>query len=315
MTNKHNNSDENKINQLKQSFNEVDIPQELDQVINNSIRKGKKDMKKRTIKRRFIAVASSIVAVFAIFTISFHAFPAFADSLANVPIVGNFVKELRLDKGSDTGGQITDGTEVQIGDLDKQGEQEILTVNFNFEGTPTDMATFFEVAYNDYPHSMLFTIPGARYFSQGDVFSQLEDSKLVSDIYRLITLDDSMQRFVVTFTKPVDFEIYELANPAQIVLTLKEKQQPEKLQPVYSLRSGSYPFGETIGVIEGILRYEIMANNVRMLKDEMGTYIVEEGYYHSEEEALARLKELQELGVDFHVEKRESADIPRAINP
>lgn len=48
-----------------------------------------------------------------------------------------------------------------------------------------------------------------------------------------------------------------------------------------------------------------------------GTYFVEEGYYETEKEALARMDELiasQLTDFNFYIEKREAGDVPRTIN-
>jgi hypothetical protein len=310
------NLNQEKINQLKSSFDEIDVPTNLDLVITDAIRRGGKDMRRKSIKRSFLKAVAGLVAVAALFTVSINTIPAFAHSMSNLPIVGKIVKVLNFDKGSGIGGEITDGTKVQLGDLDKKGDQEILTINFMLEGDPTLVANYFEVTYRDYPYSMLFDIPGARGFSAGEIFQGITNSDLVRDIYRLITLDDSMERFVVTFKKPVEFEVIELTKPAQIMVKLKEHQKPPTLLPVYSLRSGSYPFGETVGVIEEILRFEANSSAARMIKDAAGTYFVEEGYYKTEEEALTRMEELmalQLLEADFYIEKRGAGDIPKAI--
>jgi hypothetical protein len=307
--------DVHKIARLKEEFDQIDIPENLDSVISHAIKRGKKDLRKITFRKKILKSAATSIAAFALFALSLNTIPAFAESMSNLPIVGNLVKVLQFDRGQGSGGEITDGTKVQIGDPDKQGEYEIITINFMLEDNPTFAANYFEVTYREYPYSLIFDIPGARGFYD-HIFPDPKSSKLVEDIYRLVTLDDSMQRFVITFKEAVEFEVLELADPAQIIVKLKEKPQQEVLQPVYSLRSGSYPFGESVGVIEGILRYEENGKDVRLLKDMEGTYFVEEGYYETEREALARMDELkasQLMDVSFYIEKREAGDIPRAI--
>lgn len=129
-------------------------------------------------------------------------------------------------------------------------------------------------------------------------------------------MDDSAHRFVVTFKKPVIVEVTEQQNPGKIIIDVKEDTEAENLPEIYSLRTGSYPFGEYIGVAEGILRWELGSENTRMLKDKNGTYFVEEGYYLTEEEALARMSVIQEheyFDYDLYVERRDSSDVPKLI--
>lgn len=301
---------------LQETYQQIDIPPRLDGVIGEAIKRGKREMKKKSLRRKFVkGISTMVAAAFFLFFIGVNTIPAFADSVSAVPLVGNLVKVLQFEKGLGSGGEITDGTKVQIGELEKQGKRESMTINFMLEGNPALIANYFEVSYSEYPYSMLFSIPGAREFSYGDVFQGLSDSELVQDVYRLITLDDSMQRFVVVFKQAVEFEVLEMADPARIVVNLKEKTPAAAAVPVWSMRSASYPFGEEVGVAEEMLRWEADSRAVRMLKDSTGTYFVEEGYYQTEQEALQRMEELagQLPEIKFYLEKRGAGDIPGAI--
>ena len=307
---------------IKDYFTNIDIPSDLDKVISHAIERGEQDMdmnmynNKNKAPRTIFKMAASFIIIMSLFVLSLNTVPAVADSISKIPGLGTLVKVLQFDKGQGSGGQITDGTQVQIGDLDQEAGQERLTINFFLDDAPTMIANYFEVTYSEYPFNLLFSIPGARGYSVGDIFTGLAESKLIEDLYRIVTLDDSMERFVITFKKPVDFEVREFSDPARIELILSEKKQAPSLLPIYSLRTSSYPFGETVGVIENILRFEADGKAVRLLKDSEGTFIVEEGLYQSEQEALARMHELTTAGLldtSFFIEKREVDQIPRAI--
>lgn len=87
-----------------------------------------------------------------------------------------------------------------------------------------------------------------------------------------------------------------------------------KAGSIYSLRTVSQPSGETLGIAEEML-YGL--ENVRILKDQQGLFLVEAGYFNSEKEALAQLQLIQsEYGVGdlLIVEERSTQQIPESIS-
>jgi cytochrome c-type biogenesis protein CcmE len=86
--------EDNILEQLKKDYEEMPIPQELDFVVRQAIRKSRSnEKKKKRLHKVTLAVASAVAAV-AIFTVSINASPALAKTLAQVPVVGNIVKVL-----------------------------------------------------------------------------------------------------------------------------------------------------------------------------------------------------------------------------
>jgi hypothetical protein len=124
-----------------------------------------------------------------------------------------------------------------------------------------------------------------------------------------------MIRFNVTFKEPVAYEVKEYKDPAQVAITLKDKKgDVEEGTSIYSLRTNSEPSGESQGMAEEML---FGLENVRVLKDQKGLFLVEAGYFNTEAEALAQLKKIQtEHGVGdlLFVEKRSSQEIPQSIS-
>jgi hypothetical protein len=108
--------------------------------------------------------------------------------------------------------------------------------------------------------------------------------------------------------------VKEYKEPAQVVITISPKKvSPEKQQPVYSVRTASVSFGETLGVMEEAL---LVGDNMRVLKDNQGGYFVEAGYYRTEAEAQEKMKQLKdEFGVvePLFVEQRGYLELPGGI--
>lgn len=74
-----------KLKELKENYNEIKIPQELDRVVNDALNINKK--KKNKIYR-WTSVAASVCVIVAAVNIS----PAFASTLENIPVIGNMIK-------------------------------------------------------------------------------------------------------------------------------------------------------------------------------------------------------------------------------
>ena len=142
-----------------------------------------------------------------------------ARSLEGIPGLGTLVKVLQFNKGTATGGEVT------------------------------DTAAHFKVDYKNNPSTMTFTINGARALSGEKDFKTIKKSSYVSDVYKNMILDDSAVKFTIVFNKPVKYEVMEYKNPAHIAVTLSEDKN-EIAKTVYSVRTSSYGFGEILGQIE-----------------------------------------------------------------
>ncbi|WP_244562990.1 DUF4179 domain-containing protein [Paenibacillus uliginis] len=302
---------------MKQTYHDIEIPAELAAVTQQAIERGKSQRKRTITRNRWMkTMSASTAAVLAIFVISVNTMPAFANSLEDVPGLGKLVKILQFNKGSAEGGTIQDSTDVSFITLRQQGSNETITLNFTKQNQTQEKVNAFHVKFTEYPNTMTFSVGGARAFSAVKDFETLKKSEYIQDAYEIITLDDSLIRFNVTFNKAITYDVKEYADPAQVVITITPDDAKEKQrQPVYSLRTASHPYGETQGAAEeALLGWE----NIRILKDREGTFFVEAGYYATETEARAKLKQLEEQGVigeRMYVEEREPMQLPMVISP
>ncbi len=81
----------NPFKNLKKEYNEVEIPSELEELVNNAIKRAKHLPKKPSYMKRW-SLASA--AATAIFIGSINASPAFAQTMLTVPFLGNIVNVL-----------------------------------------------------------------------------------------------------------------------------------------------------------------------------------------------------------------------------
>lgn len=82
-----------KINRMKEHYKNVKIPSELEDVIYDSIRKGKAIKKKRS---HIIHWSLGVAAAFVLFVGSINANTTFAQSMINVPVLGSIVEVLTV---------------------------------------------------------------------------------------------------------------------------------------------------------------------------------------------------------------------------
>jgi len=301
----------NKIEDLKNKYDALEIPAELDEYIKKGIEKGKSEMRKKKIRTRWTKGAASVAAAAVVFTIGINTVPVFASSMSNVPGIGKLVNVLQFNKGIGSGGTITDGSDVKSITSQKNNTSETLTINFSKDNVSSDKVPHYKVDYKKYPYTMTFTVSGARNISAEKEFEALKQNKFVSDVYKIITLDDSMVRFNVVFNTPVKFEVKEYKEPAQMVINLTKDKETLQ-QPIYAVRTASYPNGEQIGSIEE----QFSLDGARILKDEKGTFLVDMGAFDSEKVAKEKIAELNKKygnNTKFYIEKRNASDIPKTI--
>ncbi|MGE8000333.1 DUF3298 domain-containing protein [Lysinibacillus sp. NPDC093190] len=78
-----------KLKELEKQYNEVPIPKELDFVVENALKQGKKKRKNRTPQWLLGTAAAAIL-----FTAGLNVSPAMARTLSDIPVVGSVVKVL-----------------------------------------------------------------------------------------------------------------------------------------------------------------------------------------------------------------------------
>lgn len=78
-----------KLKELEKQYNEVSIPKELDFVVENALKQGKKKRKKRAPQWLLGSAAAAML-----FTAGLNVSPAMAKTLSDIPVVGSVVKVL-----------------------------------------------------------------------------------------------------------------------------------------------------------------------------------------------------------------------------
>lgn len=86
--------DNKKLEQLRQEYMDVQIPEELDFIVKRSIKQGRKNMKRKNNIKKIKIASASIAASVVLITAGVNTSPVLAQNLSNLPIVGGFIKVL-----------------------------------------------------------------------------------------------------------------------------------------------------------------------------------------------------------------------------
>lgn len=295
---------ERAFEQMKAQHQAIEIPAKLSTLVESAITKGiaeKTGRPQNTAKpqKQWWRGLAAAAAALTIFTTAVNVSPGFADQLSQIPVVGDLVKILNFTDGRASGGNITDGTDVSAVDLSANGSVEQFTFKFEQDGGAQTLAGAYEVKYQERPYTMTFAISGARIMSAASDFDKLKKSQYVSEVYPIVTLDDSMVRFAIVFKGPVAYELKEMKAPSSLVLTLTGAKESENATP-YALKTQSMAQGEGLAMVEEMLSIDFP--NLRVLRDELSgekdLFYLEVGQYPTKAEA----EKMQQMGKDRGVE-------------
>ncbi|NBI28693.1 hypothetical protein [Chengkuizengella marina] len=301
--------DKNNLYGLEKEYKDIQIPSELNHVVQTGIERGRTKMNKRS-SNKFLNICASLILGLTLLTASVNISPTFGHSLENIPYMGKLVKVLQFNNGTSEGGTVTDGTDISgIDSFEKEGYENIV-INFSqYDMLQNDVGAF-KVKYDENPYTMTFEINGARYISAEKDFNKILENKYVKDIYTIVTADDSAIRFVIEFDRPVKYKIEERKDPASLVISLKEDEKYEE-KKIYSLRTESYVYGIFLTHFEE----KLAAFNIetRQLKDEDGLLFLEIQSFETLEEAEEKLEELSKsTDIEMLIEERMGIKEPQS---
>jgi len=237
------------------------------------------------------------------------------------------VQEAPLDKtgnyfsqaGVIQGGEITDGRDLRSIRWGRHPDFERIVLDiykgaYQEKGPPARVPCFFQVEYQYYPFRLTITLRGIR--ARHAQLGEFPGSELIHQAYMLPFLDDSGFKLALALEGAVEYEVFELHDPARIVIDVRPYPPREDMPRVYSLRT------ETGFNFEELDYFKETATGTgstspRIIQAEDGQLFFEEGYYS--EEALAR-ERLEAIAphfpeVSFFIEPRGPRSIPAASSP
>jgi hypothetical protein len=224
-------------------------------------------------------------------------------------------ENIYLDSGKVQGGRPKPGG-MDVYDIrfSKHGSYErlVLEIHERLRDKPWDTPCFYEVTYEQYPLRLVIDLDSDRSEFSAD-FPYFGNSDYISGIYFLLRYDWGNYNFALTFKKPIKYEVFELHNPARIVIDIKGGDKSENdYPPIYSLRSQSYYLNDLTNERDKIV--DLARTDVRIIKSQDKKYFIEEGYYKTEKEALERKKIFDAKGIALFIEKRKINELPKGIH-
>ncbi len=304
---------------LERQYAEIEIPFEIDEAISLGLERGEKLRLKNKVKHWSAYVAACLLIAISSLTVAVNVSPSFAQALSEVPVLGRVVEILQFVDGQAEGGQRTDGTDISSMQVLKSGETESFIIHFNQGGAGQSDAPAYNIEVFENPHVLQFDVGGARMISAQEDFTAIKDLSSVKDIYRLMTLDDSLIRFNIVFEGPVEVQVTEIAEPAGLSVSVKplssERPEPNVL---YTVRSHSYVYSETFGHLEEeLFRLDLEGklDTYRILKDSKDQFVLELGQFESKQAAEAFLEQFTgTLSFELIIEEREGRELPKNLS-
>jgi hypothetical protein len=246
-------------------------------------------------------------------------------------------KDIYIDSGKVMGGQPTDGKDLYFIRFGKHDTFERLVLDIHAwtgdagvtsrgMGPPAAIPCQFEVTYEEYPFRLFFELEGVRWSSA--TFPNFSPSDYISGMHFIFSEDWGNERLAVTLKKPIKYEVFELHNPARIVVDIKAGDTiANNFPPVYSLRSRSSDNSDGLRDLSYKLislkdqdsywgdKEEIpKGKKVRIIQSQDKKLFIEEGYYETKQEALKRQKIFAKKGIVLFIEKRQADEIPKRID-
>ena len=285
----------------KLRYQEIPIPGNLEQVIQNAVcreeqRENRERRKATAVKfRRWVTAAA---AVFALLFACANIPPIYAKA-AELPVLGQLVRVLHVGSG----GEITDGAKASA----KQAAPETVKIAFESASENMSFAPSYEVLHRSAPERMVLTLSGVRDIDFDSVKKSLLAGKAVRDVYPEMIPDDSSMGMVVVLNDGWDYKVTEYSNPGVLELKFVPSEKRTE-ETVWYLRTDSMPYGEEVSAYCEMVSPE----KPTQLKAQNGDYLVTVGQYSSRTEAEKALKTLQKQygDVKFWVSSGTGNEIP-----
>ncbi len=263
------------MNAGKIKYDNIEVPAELESVINGAIRRGEKRGRMRALKRALGCAAAVVIVLFAGANIT----PVYSYA-SDIPVLGSIVRVLHIGSG----GEVTDGAQTGA-----EAEGDSVELTFTNGGSEMGSVPRYTVDHLLAPNRIVLRLHGVRVVNFQAVREALMSSEAVQDVYRNMILDDSAAAFTIVLKGGWDFEVAEYEDPGTLLFNFFPGGESAESE-VYYLRTEGMDYSESLGH----LCEKYHSEPVSQVKTLSGSYIVTIGQYSSREEAKAALEALNE---------------------
>lgn len=252
----------------------VSIPDDLNDVIEQGIARGRKAAARRALTRRLAiqsACSLALVMVLLVGGISFS--PTFAAAVEDVPVLGRLVRIFGRNEPVVSGGvQTTGGSAVLT--MERRGDTEEIRLAF-----PQSDASQYQAVFASYPKTVTVTLPGTGGVEILSEISRAGDtSQYIKSVWLLPTSTQDTSIIQLELENDADVQIEEYRDPGSLVIRLTPADI--QLDTVYSVRSLSFDSEE---IPELAAQYT--GDSTRLLRDDRGKCFLELAQYATREEA------------------------------
>ena len=274
----------------------ISIPDDLDEVIRQGIRRGREGAVRRDRRRR-AAVHSvcTFAVVLGLLIGGIRLSPAFASAVRDIPVLGQLVQAFGKNEPLARGGRGEEGGTAAL-TMERDGDTERMRLDFRREDAPLCQA---ESA--SYPKTVTVTLPGT---TDVEILSEIsragDTSQYIKSVWRLPAGAGGAVALQLELESDADVQIQEYRAPGSLVIELTPT--PPRMDTVYSVRTLSVEGEDLAALVE---RYA--DRDTRVLRDDQGRFFVELAQYASREEAEEACGDLPGTLI---VEQRTANNVP-----
>ena len=266
-----------KKNGVKDQFDAIQIPAELDESVRRGLQKGHRRL---ALRRTLSGMAAALAVVFLTANIP----PLYAQA-AEVPLLAPLVRVMRMGNG----GQEASGAVAQI-----QSTKDRVQLTFT-NGEEKVPVPAFSAVQRKSPQRVILRMHGLEPGKPLGLAEVLLQQTAVADAYALSTTDPEEQGVVLHLETGWSCTVGQYEQALELQFT---QETPEDRREVYTLRSAPMPQGAELAELTEQLLWE----GATQLKGPSGNFYVVLGEFASEEQAKrAQESLLATKGAALHV--------------
>lgn len=277
----------------------VPIPDDLDEAIQRGFTCGKAAAARRARTQRLVVRSvCSLALAMGLFVGGIRVSPAFAAAMGELPVLGELVQLFGKNEPLAQGGS-PDGAGQATLTMERSGTTEQMRLEFQQAD-----ASQYRAEFASYPKTVTITLPGT---TGVEILSQIsrstDTSQYIKSVCQLPTSTPETTVLQLELESDADVQIQEYRQPGSLVIELTPADI--QLDTIYSLRTLSFSEDAAAEVLSAYA-----GSDVRILRDDAGTFFVELGQYPTREEAEAASAALSGTVL---VEQRTGNNVPVAF--
>lgn len=257
----------------KKSYEEIPVPECLDEVFFQACRRGRKTIAVRRMKKAALAGAACICFV------AFTGNETIYAKLSEIPVIGQVVQMIH----SGQGGEITDGAAGKLAEA--EGNLQV------YFGSEVEKVPHYTVQYLQAPERIQITLDGVRGFDRDRLNESAKILDGVKDIYFITYLDDSSVRFAIELEEGFGYQVKEFEKPGYLEISFGLSESAPAAGSSWYIRSESMEMGESLALMQE--NYDALQSEITKTSD--GRYALQIGPFADKQEAELALEKTESI--------------------